>query len=1086
MQDNTEQKKAEDIRRDSEQRYRSLFDNMLEGYAYCQMLFDGDRPADFIYLKTNAAFETLTGLKNVDGKKVTEVVPGIRESDPRLFEIYGRVAETGKPERFEMYVEALRAWYSISVYSPGKGYFVAVFDVITERKRAEQERELTIEFLRLVNESTDTRGLIRAATTFFQQQSGCEAVGIRLREGEDYPYYEARGFSKEFVLAENSLCARDSANCVIRDSKGNPVIECMCGNVICGRFNPAKSFFTRHGSFWANNTTELLRRTTEADRQARTRNRCNGEGYESVALLPLRVGEQRLGLLQLNDRRIGIFSPVTIGLWERLADQLAVAIAKFQTEEALRRSEKKYKDLFDSTLDGIFQVNAEGAFIFMNPAGARIFGYESPHEIIGRNALEFWREPSDRDVYRAELKRHKKLSAYPMKAKKKSGEPLELESSTRIIEDEKGNFLGIEGILRDVTVRKQAEEQLRTSVQMWNSTFDAINDAVSIMDGKGTIVRSNRAMINLVDDYPQGIVDHPCWEVVHHADKRIIDCPFLRMQKSRRRESTVIQYRTRWFHVVADPVIDQAGRLTGGVHIMTDITEHRQFEEQLKESESKFRSLAEQSLVGTYIIQDGKFIYASPRLAEMFAYSVEDIIDRKGPLDLVAPDDHHLVDENMERRLPREIPYSRYEVRGLKKGGDIINIEIFSSAMSYKGRPAIIGAVLDITEKKKLENQLRQAQKMEAVGQLTGGIAHDFNNILSAIIGYGSLLQMKLAQKDPLRQHVDHILASADRAANLTSSLLTFSRKHISNAMPMDINESIRKVENLLLRVIGEDIDLQTSLAPHDLIVNADAGQIEQILMNLATNARDAMQHGGILSIETTVVGADVAGAGPENDSKQQYALISVTDTGIGMDEKTREKIFEPFFTTKDLGRGTGLGLSMVYGIVKQHKGHIHCYSEPGQGTTFKIYLPLLAFEGELEKPKSIVSSAEESYRGAETILVAEDDEVLRKLAKTTLEYFGYTIIEAVDGADAVRKFRENKEGIRLVLCDVIMPGKSGREVGAEIRKISREVKIVFMSGYPADIIHQKSLLEEGVEIILKPIPPTVLLKKIRETLDRK
>ena len=286
------------------------------------------------------------------------------------------------------------------------------------------------------------------------------------------------------------------------------------------------------------------------------------------------------------------------------------------------------------------------------------------------------------------------------------------------------------------------------------------------------------------------------------------------MQKSLRRETMIIRFHTRWFNVVVEPIIDRLGKLAGSVYVMRDITERRQIDEQLKESESKFRSLAEQSLVGTYIIQDGKFKYASPRMEEMFGYGAGDIIERKGPLDLVVPDDHHIVDENMKRRLSGLIPYCHYEVRGLKGNGEIIFIEIFGSSTTFQARPAIIGAVLDITEKKKLESQLLQAQKMEAVGQLTGGIAHDFNNILSAIIGYGSLLQMKMAEGDPLRSFVDQILAGTDRAANLIRSLLTFSRKQIVNLMPVDVNVIIGRVEKLVRSIIGEDIDFRTTLAP--------------------------------------------------------------------------------------------------------------------------------------------------------------------------------------------------------------------------------------------------------------------------------
>ena len=345
---------------------------------------------------------------------------------------------------------------------------------------------------------------------------------------------------------------------------------------------------------------------------------------------------------------------------------------------------------------------------------------------------------------------------------------------------------------------------------------------------------------------------------------------------------------------------------------------------------------------------------------------------------------------------------------------------------------------------------------------------------------------MKMTPDDPQRLYVDQILAGTDRAASLTRSLLTFSRKQLTNLQPVNINENIRKVETLLLRTIGEDIDLRTELAPGDLIVNADAGQIDQVLMNLTTNARDAMQQGGILSIETSVVESDELGAGPAGDGKQRYVRILVSDTGVGMDEKTREKIFEPFFTTKDLGRGTGLGLSMVYGIIKQHNGEIRCYSEPGTGTTFKIYLPLLAAAASVPAAARGLLKAEDRLQGTETILVAEDDEVLRGLAQSTLESFGYTVITAVDGKDAVGRFLENREKIGLVLCDVIMPRMNGGEVGAAVRKNKPDARILFMSGYPADFVQQKSMLEEGAEVILKPFSPIVLARKVREAPDKK
>ena len=333
----------EQFKRDKRQ-FDYLFANMTSGFMYCKMIFDDEsKPVDYLYLQTNDAFERITGLRRaqVIEKRATKVSPGIEKTNPELFEIYGRVSRGGKAEEAEVFLKPLNVWRRLSVYSPKKGYFAVIFEDITERKKAEAEREIMIEFLRIANTTTNTRDLIKATVDFFQIQSGCDSIGIRLVEGDDYPYYETRGFPPEHVLLENKLCARDEVGCVIRDFKGDPVIECMCGNVICGRFDSSKKFFTEKGSFWANDTTRLLVTTTDADRQTKTRNRCNGEGYESVALLALRVGNDRLGLLQLNDKRKNMFTLEKIQMWERIADHLALALSKTITEESLRKIEQR-------------------------------------------------------------------------------------------------------------------------------------------------------------------------------------------------------------------------------------------------------------------------------------------------------------------------------------------------------------------------------------------------------------------------------------------------------------------------------------------------------------------------------------------------------------------------------------------------------------------------------------------------------------------------------------------------------------------------------------------------------------------------
>jgi PAS domain S-box-containing protein len=513
------------------------------------------------------------------------------------------------------------------------------------------------------------------------------------------------------------------------------------------------------------------------------------------------------------------------------------------------------------------------------------------------------------------------------------------------------------------------------------------------------------------------------------------------------------------------------------------VRELREEREMLSKSEARYRALTEYTSDWLWEVdRNGVYTYVSPKIRDILGYEPEEVIG-KTPFDLMPADEAARMADVFRGFVASQKPFATLENVNLHKDGYKVVLEtsgvpIFDTSGNLKGYR---GIDRNITERKKLEEQLRRAQKMEALGQFAGGIAHDFNNILTAIMGYGELLRTAMERDSPSYYYVEEILSSAAKSAALTQQILAFGRKQIISPRPMDLNNLITGTERLLRRLIGEDIEIHIALADTDVTVLVDPGQLEQVLMNLCVNARDAMPRGGDIFIRTGMEFLDKEYIEGYDVKKQgMYALVTVADTGEGMDEKTRQRIFEPFFTTKEIGRGTGLGLATVYGIIKQHNGHINVYSEPGKGTTFKIYLPMVEALPEKEAGKEVIAPS----RGTETILVAEDDESVRSLMKTVLLKYGYEVIEASDGDDAIDKLLQNKDRIELVVLDVIMPKKSGKEVRDEIKKIRPDMKVLFTSGYTADIIHKKGILDEEVDFISKPVLTHELLIKIRELLD--
>ena len=507
--------------------------------------------------------------------------------------------------------------------------------------------------------------------------------------------------------------------------------------------------------------------------------------------------------------------------------------------------------------------------------------------------------------------------------------------------------------------------------------------------------------------------------------------------------------------------------------------------DELRAAEERYRRLAENApdVIYRYDLRPAeKMAFVNPRVTAVSGYSPEEFYSRPGLLfDLLHPEDR-LVLESIFRE--KATAGNTVTLRWRHKNGNLIWIEQHHVLVRnpYGVLHAVECIARDITERKSLEEQFRQAQKMEAIGRLAGGVAHDFNNLLTVINGYSAQALTELSKSDPFHEEFGEIARAGDRAAGLTRQLLAFSRRQMLQPQVFNANEVVGDMDKMLRRVLGEDIELATILNPRLEPILADRGQLEQVIMNLAVNARDAMPNGGKLTIETAPAELDRAYADYHPSVKPgRYAMIAVSDSGQGMDETTKARIFEPFFTTKAPGQGTGLGLSTVYGIVEQSGGTIWVYSELGKGTTFKIYFPRAAATGVApEGPRGAVRPA----GGSETVLIVEDDESVAKLIRTLLQHAGYTVLEAKNGKDALHLLTTHSGAVHLVVTDMVMPQMSGWELLQKIGEFRPGLKALFMSGYTDNALLRQGMATSQTPFLQKPFTPTALVSKVREVID--
>ena len=628
---------------------------------------------------------------------------------------------------------------------------------------------------------------------------------------------------------------------------------------------------------------------------------------------------------------------------------------------------------------------------------------------------------------------------------------------------------------------------------LYSDIFDAVQDGLSVVDAELNIALVNPWMEKMyAAEMP--LVGRKCYAAYQKRKKRCSWCPSVKALETGQVHTAEVPYPsakkpTGWIGLTAYPLRSSTGKITGVIEHVKDITEEKNAELRLKESEERYRRLVDLAPDGIILIDvKGRIIEVNNAFAELSGHSREEIAGRhfsKLPT-LVAKEIPHYLKlflSLLSGKIPPIIPFEYVTKAGQRRWAEarVSRVEVEGKTLG------LLGLLRDVTERleterelKEREEQLRQSQKMEAVGRLAGGIAHDFNNLLTAIRGYAELLENDPNMDKQNREWIFDIRRSAERAAALTGQLLAFSRKQIMKLQILSLNKLVKSTETMLQRVIGEDIDLLICCDPRAQAVKADAGQLEQVIMNLAVNSRDAMPKGGRLRIETEDVTAGEQMIQQHGVSPGRYTHLSVTDTGVGIAEEIADSIFEPFFTTKPSGKGTGLGLSTVYGIVKQSEGFIWVDSRAGRGTTVHILFPVA---GEKGTGSSSPAEAEEMKGGNETILIIEDEEAVRKMVTRILKRLGYTVLQAGSGKDAL-KLLETQDRVDLVITDVVMPTMSGPDLVTKITELNPGIPTLYMSGYPDEAIAHHGVIEEGITFLEKPFSPQTLTRLVRQLLD--
>jgi PAS domain S-box-containing protein len=810
----------------------------------------------------------------------------------------------------------------------------------------------------------------------------------------------------------------------------------------------------------------------------------HGAGVASGACVVIHGDDHPFGVLAARSPEPQAFSHEDVQFLELVAHVVGAAVSRQQVEEVFRVSEAGYRHILDTASEGICALDANGLLTYVNRRAADMLGYDGPDRLLGRPIFEFMFEEDRVGTLGAlEVLRGGVQNQFDFRFRGQHGAELWVLASTSPILDQVGEFGGALVMFTDVTARRQAERALRESEARYRRIVETANEGIWMTDAAWETAYVNRVMAGLMGYRVQDMVGRSFLDFVFEDDRDHVR-QALAPGREGPREPAELRLRRKggaeiWVTASSAPVLRDSGEVEGLLVMCTDVTARRRAAAERARLHSAVEQAAEAIMMTK---RDGTIVYVNPAWQRLTGYSSSEVLGRTPRLLKADVQDPRVYKELWETILSGGV--WRGEITNRNKSGALYAWEeTITPVRDEDGRISeFIAFGQDTSDRRDLEARLRQSQKMEAVGRLAGGIAHDFNNLLTVITGYSERLLVGLPDEDPLRKGAEAIKRSADRAASLTQQLLAFSRRQIMAPKVLDLNSVVANMQKMLQRLIGEDVELVTRAGADLGRVKADPNQIEQVLMNLAVNSRDAMPRGGTLIIETANLLIDKGFAARHVGVQPgPSVMLSVTDTGCGMDDDTLSHLFEPFFTTKEQGKGTGLGLSTTYGIVKQSGGYIWVESQVGAGTTVRIYLPRI---DEVAEAPSATAEKSGAPPGSETILLVEDEEAVRNLLRDILRRYGYSVLEAENGPRAIEVCQAHPGPIDLVITDMVMPLMSGWEVADAVSSLRPKARLIYMSGYIEHVVVEQRVLESGVAFLGKPFTPETLGRKVRQVLD--